>query len=148
MLFYQQVRWEGIIIRWATVRRLWFCLWHEWLFVMIAVDLIKTLSTYLACSDGEYCYTGQQKPCSTCRRVRLAHFHSVSLSSVLRIHYASPWEKRNPSPRQRPVAWYVLLNDAAIQFQAESGPPKSPLFSLLIYIEGGLAPWLCIRAPE
>lgn len=102
MLFYQKVRWEGMILRWATVRRAWFWLWHEWLFVVIAVDFIKTLSTYLACSDGEYCYTGQQKPCSTCRRVCLTHFHSVSFSSVLRIHYVSPWEKKQSIPQAVP----------------------------------------------
>lgn len=91
-----------MILRWAAVRRAWFWLWHEWLFVVIAVDFIKTLSTYLACSDGEYCYTGQQKPCSTCRRVCLTHFHSVSFSSVLRIHYVSPWEKKQSIPQAVP----------------------------------------------
>lgn len=100
-----------------------------------AVDLIKTLSTYLVCSDGEYCYTRQQNPCSAGRRVRLTHFSfSFSFLSTTHSLYIS-LEKKNPANAVpgcmiRASEWCCCSVPA---WTAESGPPEILLFFFLLY---------------
>lgn len=89
-----------------------------------AVALIKTLSTYLGSSAGEFGYTGQQDPCLT----RFPHF---LIQVFFPLHYTSfvYLLGKKISPKHR------ALNDAAV---LPGRAPESLLFCFPISIEGGL----------
>lgn len=96
-----------------------------------AVALIKTLSTYLGSSAGEFGYTGQQDPCLT----RFPHF---LIQVFFPLHYTSFVYHlgKKISPKHRAL---FLLNDAAV---LPGQAPDILLFFFPIYIEGGLSPWV------
>lgn len=146
--FNQKVSQEGMIIRSATVSAL--------AQVIICLDsrgvaLIKTLSTYLACSDGAYGYMRQQNPCSTRRRVRSARFSfSISFLCTTRSLYVSLEEKKahkHGALLHGMCFWMMLLFASRLNSWVGTPPELSFFFPSLIYIEGGLAPWLYIKPP-
>lgn len=103
------------------------------------VDLIKTLSTYLPCSAGEYCYPRQQNPCSTCRIMLNSLFIQLSPHPVLYIYCMS---HNHSAVLRGTCSWMMLL----FSCMTEARPPEILLLSsFLIPSEGGLAPWLSYK---
>lgn len=95
-----------------------------------AVALIKTLSTYLGSSAGEFGYMGQQDPCST-------RFPRFLIQVFFPLHYTSIVYLlgRKYPPNTVPCSSWMML----LFFQAE---PQISFFLFPIYIEGGLTSWV------